>query len=163
MGGYFYANAGIKLFFMGVEGKSYKNTKHGVEFIDEIKNPEKGLTIAEAKKPYVTYPGGGAVLIKEEYFKGIESSEQSRNAAKLLDPDAQREIWPSFTFTTDESEQLDSLSDDIQKYVDESSDKFVTGDLSLSAWKKYVDKIKQMGLDDYMGIQQAAYERYRKG
>lgn len=159
---HFYSDAGIKLFFMGVEGKSYKKTKHGVEFIDKIKDPKKGLTIAEAKKPYVTYPGGGAVLIKEEYFKGIESSEQSRKAAKLLEPDAEDEIWPSFTFASDESEQLDSLSDDIQKYVDESSDKFVTGDLPLSDWKKYVDKIEQMGLENYMSIQQTAYDRYRK-
>lgn len=161
---YFYSDDGARLFFMGVEGVSYKKTKNGVEFVDEITHPKKGQTSGEARKPYVTYGGGGyAGIVKEEYFKGVESSPQSIKAAKLLEPDSQSKIWPSFTFTQDEAEKVDSLADDIEKYVDESQDKFGTGDLHLSQWDKYVDKIKQMGLDDYMDIQQSAYDRYRKG
>lgn len=160
---YFYSDAGAKLFFMGVEGKSYKKTADGVEYVDKIKKPKNGVTTDEAKTPYVTYMGGGyAGIVKQDYFKGLESSDQSIKAAKKIEPDAQKEIWPSFTFTQHESSKLDSLAEDIEKYVDESFSKFVNGDLPLSDWDKYVKKIKRMGLDDYMEIQQSAYDRYRK-
>lgn len=160
---YFYSDEGTKLFFMGVEGKSYQETKHGVEYLDKITNNPKGLTQNEALKPYVTYVGGGYPgLVKQDYFKGTESSKESTEAAELLKPDAQKTIWASFTFTQNESEKLNSLADDIEKYVDESRDKFITGDLAMSKWKSYVNKIKKMGLDDYLEIQQDAYDRYRK-
>lgn len=74
-----------------------------------------------------------------------------------------KEVWPQFTYTDDEADQLDSLASDIEKYVNESRDKFISGELPLSSWKKYVRKVEQMGLDDYMEIQQNAYDRYRKG
>lgn len=157
---YFYSDEGSKLFFMGVEGKSYKETKDGAKLLDKIKhNPDK--TVDEALKPYVTYFGGHYPgIVKEEFFQGY--GPQAFKAAKVLKPYEQTKIWPFFTFTQDESDKLESLSDDIEKYVDESTDKFISGDLKLADWKKYVDKIKQMGLDEYMEIQQAAYDRYRK-
>lgn len=105
---------------------------------------------------------GYSGIVKEDCFKGLESSDQSIKAAKVINPDAQDEIWPNFTFTQDESDQLDSLASDIEKYVDEATDKFINGDLPMSDWDKYVNKIKKMGLDDYMEIQQSAYDRYRK-
>lgn len=161
---YFYSDEGTKLYHMGIKGVTYKSTKNGVEFTDKITDNPKGLTQVEAKKPYVTQSGGGYPgIIKADYFKGVETSPAATKAAKLLDSDVPEEIWPDFTYTQDEAEKLNSLSDDIDKYVDESRDKFMTGDKPLSDWKKYVDKIKQMGLDDYMEIQQAAYDRYRKG
>lgn len=164
---YFYSADGAKLQFMGVKGVSYTETSDGVEYVDKIKHPPKDKTQDEARKPYVTYQGGayGPGVILQDYFKGSESSDESTNAAKLLKPDAKKvlkDAWPGFTFTEDEFEKLDSLSDDIEKYVDETRDKFISGDVKLSDWDSYVKKIKKMGLDDYMEIQQAAYDRYRK-
>lgn len=160
---YFYSDEGAKLFFMGVKGKSYKETDDGVQYLDKIKDNPSGLTESEALKPYVTFGGGGYPgIVKEDYYDGSESSDESTQAAKLLQPDEQKTIWPHFTYTQDESEKLDSLSADIEKYVDESWAKFITGDIPMSDWNKYVNKIKDMGLDDYMQIHQNAYDRYKK-
>lgn len=160
---YFYSDEGTKLFHMGVEGKSYKETKDGVEYVDKIRHPKKGVTSDEAKVPYVTYMGGGYPgIVKQCLFKGLETSDQGIKAAKLLNGKAQKKIWPAFTFTQNESEQLDSLASDIEKYAKESTDKFISGKWPLSDWAKYVKNLKKMGLDDYMEIQQAAYHRYRK-
>lgn len=79
-----------------------------------------------------------------------------------MKPDAQKEIWPGFTYTENEFRKRESFADDIQKYVDESRDKFIKGDLKLSKWKSYVDKLKSMGVDDYLQTEQTAYDRYRK-
>lgn len=124
-------------------------------------NPD--LPMDQALKPYSTYFGGGYPgIIKEEYFKGAESTKESIKAAKMLEPDAYEEAWSGFTYTIKEQQQLDSLADDIEKYVDESTDRFISGDMRLSNWKKYVKKVKEMGLDEYLRIQQNAYERYQK-
>lgn len=160
---YFYSDAGTRLFHMGVENVSFKKSKDGVEYTKEITDNPKGLTQTEAKKPYVTDAGGGFPgIVKEEYFKSAESAPDQTKAAKLVEPDAQTNVWPSFTYTQDEAERLDSLSADIDKYVSESREKFISSDLKLSRWNSYVDKIKKMGLDDYLEIQQAALDRYRK-
>lgn len=160
---YFYSDEGAKLFFLGVEGVSYKKTQNGYQFVDKITNNPKGLNLNQALKPYVTYVAGGYPgIVKEDYFQGTESSKQSTRGAKKLETYEQKKIWPNFTFTQTETERLDGLADDIEKYVDESWPKFVTGQMPLSNWRKYVEKIKKMGLDDYMELQQTAYDRYRK-
>lgn len=159
---YFYSTAGGTLFFMGVEGKSYKNTKNGPQYLDKIIHNPK-LPMDQALKPYSTYFGGGYPgIIKEQYFKGAESTKESIKAAKLLEPDAHEEAWPGFTYTAEEQEHLDSLADDIEKYADESTDRFIAGDMAFSNWNKYVKKIKGMGLDEYLKIHQDAYKRYKK-
>lgn len=161
---YFYGDEGCKLFFMGVEGESYRETDDGVEYLDKITDNPDGLTLDQALKPYITWLGGSYPgIVKEDYFKGVESSKESTDAAKKLQPDAIDEVWPNFTYTEDEAQQLDSLTDDIHKYVDESRAKFITGEMPLDQWGSYVDKINQMGLEDLLTIQQDALDRYNKG
>lgn len=157
---YFYSGAGLKLYHMGVKGVSYKETDDGPEFITKIR---KSSEPSVAQKPYVTVAGGfNFGLVKRKYFKSPEGSEESIKAAEKLEPDMLDEVWPGFTYTVEEAEKLDSVGGDIDKYVSESRDKFITGKLPLSSWNKYMEKIKQMGLDDYLTVQQDALDRYRK-
>lgn len=158
---YFYGKKGMRLFLMGVEGKSYTMTKDGPEFIDKITNPPEGVNSDEVKKPYTTQPGGSYPGILTEGVQPRPTADV-RSAVRKLAPDAPKGLWGPFTYSQDEHEKLDSLSTDIEKYVDESFGRFVSGDIPLAQWNKYVDKVRQMGLDDYMEIKQTAYDRYRK-
>lgn len=159
---YFYSAAGCKLMHYGVKGVSYKETKDGPEYLDKITHNKKGSP-NEAKKPYVTYMGSGyPVLVIGKYFSGNEMSDEGLKAVKVLEPDLQKDVWGRFTFTQDETEKLNSVGSDIEKYVDESFARLVTGDIPISNWNKYVEKLKKMGLEDYLKIQQDAYDRYRK-
>ena len=36
---------------------------------------------------------------------------------------------------------------------------FVTGDRDISEWDAYVSELNDMGLEEYLAIQQAAYDR----
>jgi putative aldouronate transport system substrate-binding protein len=160
---HFYGDEGAKLFFMGVEGETYEETPDGdVEYVDKIRNSPEGLTFEQEASKYLTWPGGGAPgIFKKEYFKGAESSEQELEAAERLKPDTIEEAWPSFTYTKEESGDLASFGSDIEKYVDEMQDKFISGDAAFSEWDNYVKTIEKMGLDKYMEIQEKAYERYQ--
>lgn len=161
---YFYGEEGIKNFFMGFEGITYKETANGeVEYTDEItKNPD-GLTLDQAISKYLTWPGGYYPgVVKQKYFKGAEGQSASIENAKKAEPNTitQDEIWPAFNFDLKEQEELTAISTDITTYIDEMRDKFITGKSSFSEWDDYVKTLEKMGLKRYMELYQRAYEKY---
>jgi putative aldouronate transport system substrate-binding protein len=134
-------------------------------FLPDITDNPDGLSIDEALKPYVNYMGGGyAGFVKQEYFQGIESTQQAKDGAAVLAPHGVQEIWPFFTFAADEADELTSISGDMNKLIEESQAKFITGDMDPEAdWDKYTQQFESVGLERYMEIQQAAFERYQQG
>lgn len=156
-----YGEEGTEMFFMGVEGESFRRTEDGgVEYLPEITEAE-GKTLDEALKPYVTYMGGGYPgLVREGWFHGNETFPQAVEGAAVVAPDATEEVLAQFTFTVDEAATVVALSSDIEKYVSESRDRFIAGDLDIDAdWDPYLQNLQQMGLDDYLEIQSAAHQR----
>ncbi|WP_066190610.1 type 2 periplasmic-binding domain-containing protein [Gracilibacillus timonensis] len=159
---YFYGDEGATMLFMGVEGETYEVTEEGdKEYVEEITNNPDGLTFEQALRPYITWLGGGYPgLVQSDYFKGAENSPESIEATELIEPDIIDEIWPDFPYTVEENQRLSALKADIEKYVVEMQDKFIAGEESFDNWDNYVETLENMGLDEYMEIQQAAYERY---
>ncbi|MFW6598939.1 extracellular solute-binding protein [Propionibacteriaceae bacterium Y2011] len=158
---YFYGDDGARLFFMGVEEKSYEKKGSAFEFVSEITDNPQGLTVDEALRPYVIYMGGGYPgIIKAAYHKGMESTEQAHEGTAVVAPHAIKDVWPDFTFSSEESAELANVTTDINKYVEESLAGFITGKIPMSDWDAYVKRFDSMGLADYLKIQNDAYERY---
>lgn len=160
---YFYSDEGSRLYYMGIEGETYEETDDG-EFVytDKITNSEDGLTMEQELAKYLTWLGGNQGIIKEEYFLGSESAPASLEAAEKIIPFVPDEIWPGFLYTEDESKYLSSTGTDINKFVEEERDKFISGDVPFSKWDEYVKTIEDMGLEKYLEIQQDAFDRYQK-
>lgn len=159
---YFYSDEGTEMYFMGEEGETFEETDDGeVEYVDEIVDSDDDQSMEQNLKPHITWLGGRYPgMVKEEYFQGAESTDESIEAADKIEPDLVEELLPEFTYTTDESKKVTSLASDIEKYVDEMMEKFVKGEESLDEWDDYIEKIEHMNLDEYMEMQQEAYERY---
>lgn len=159
---YFYSDEGSKLFYMGIEGKTYKKTANGLRYLSSITNNPSGSTMNEELVKYLAWVGSSAPsIIKQQYFQGTESSPAAVEAGKKLKPYFPKELWPpGFTFTKEENDKMTALAGDIEKYVNEMTDKFITGKVPFSEWDKYVKQVDNMGLKDYMKIQQAAYDRF---
>ncbi|WP_062109239.1 extracellular solute-binding protein [Bacillus niameyensis] len=157
---YFYSDEGARLFFMGLKDKTYKEDENGeLEYVDEITNNPDGKTIQQAQSEYFTWLGGGYPgIVKKDYFKSLPSSLE---ATEKLKPYLIDEVWSTFIYTQEEGKKLLPLETDIAKYANEMSDKFITGTISFEQWDEYVKEIKKLGLDEYMKIQNAAYERYK--
>lgn len=160
---YFYGDDGAKLFFMGVEGETYETADNGeLQYMEHITDNPDGLSLQQAQRPYFTYLGGGYPgLVKQEFFKGAESLPSSLEASEMFKADVIEEVWPPFMYTEDEYQKLAPLQTDIEKYADEMSGKFISGNVPFSEWDKYVETIERMGLEKYMEIQKAAYDRYK--
>lgn len=156
---YFFGDEGSRLFFMGVEGESYEKTDDGYKLKDEISNNPDGLSIGEAIRPYATYGGGSyAGYVKEGY---LEITEQAKTGTATVSPFRAKEVWPVFTFTPEEASELSSIMVDMDKLIEEYQANCITGAMDISAdWDAFVSKLEQIGLERYMEIQQAAYDRF---
>lgn len=159
---YFFSDEGATLFFMGKEGVTYEKMPDGtLEYVDEIKNNPDGLTLDQALTNYVSWMGGSYPgYVQMNYFKGSESLPESIAAGEKAKPYQIDELWYSFNFTEEETEFMTTIGKDIQSYIEEMEAGFITGAKPFSEWDKYVETVKRMGVDKYMEIYKAAYDRY---
>lgn len=159
---YFYSDEGAKFFYMGIEGDTYEETSDGkFEFVDEIKNSASGLTLEQEIDERFAWVGRLAPgITKQDYYIGSDTSELSLESAELIKPYLAEESWPGFQYTEEETKILASVGADIDKYVGEMRDKFMSGDIPFSQWDDYVKRLDDMGLAKYMEVQEAGYKRY---
>lgn len=154
---FWYGDEGATLFFLGVEGESYEEVDGEFELLPEV---TEGKTIDEALKPYALYLGGGYPgYATETWVRAIETSDQAVEAVEMLQEYDIEDVWSAFSFTEEESDFLSTTGNDIDKFSDEGRSGFVTGERSMSEWGDHVQQYEQMGLDQYLEIHQAAYER----
>lgn len=157
---HFYGDEGSKLMLMGIEGETYEETDDGgVKYKDYITNSDESLT--DELNKFTIWGGGFPLLFKEKYFFGAETTEQELDAAEKLEPDTIENVLPQLPYTKEERRTLNSLGNDIEKYVNEMQDKFIVGQVPFDEWNAYVETIEKMGLKEYMDVQQVAYERYK--
>lgn len=161
---HFYGEEGMKLFFMGVEGVTYEEKPDGtLAYTDLIENDPNGLTRNDAISKYMTWRNGAyPSIVTDKYFHGSEGQPDSIEAAKKLEPYFPEEVWAPFSFTLEENEFMSTTGADIQNYVEEMEAQFITGRTSFDEWDTYVSTLEKMGLEQYMEIYHAAYERYQQ-
>ncbi|NMM53550.1 extracellular solute-binding protein [Paenibacillus aquistagni] len=161
-----YSEEGVKMFFMGFEGVTYKvNDKGEYEYLEEITNNPNGLNLDQAVSQYLTWPGGYYPgIVKQQFFKGAEGLPSSVKNAEESEAFYVKEEdrWPSFNFTPEEQDELTTIQTDIHTFVDEMRDKFVSGEASFEQWDDYVKQIESMNVKRYLELYQQAYDRYSK-
>ena len=66
----------------------------------------------------------------------------------------------ALAYTKSESKERASIVTDIVTYVEQMATQFITGEADIDAtWDTYVATLKQMQLDRWVAIDQAAYDR----
>lgn len=162
---HFYGDEGATFYFMGQKDVTYTQKPDGkLEFTDEVKNNPNGLTLDQAVAKFTTWPGGSYPgYVQEKYFKGSESLPESVDAGNKASKNLIKEMWYSFNFTEEETAFMSSKGADIQKFITETEANLINGTASFDDWDKYVATVQKMGLDQYLSIYKAAYERYSGG
>ena len=74
--------------------------------------------------------------------------------------EAKNFIPNNLTMTVDEGTEYSSRYTDIETYVQECNVKFIMGQMSLDEYDTYREKLKSMGIDRCIELQQAALDRY---
>ena len=135
----------------GIEGMTY-------EVVDGVKHPL--VTPGELED----YGGGNWALPMIQSAEGYDLQYQPYTK---WDIENMRPYFiPSFItspLTQAERQRYDSINADISTYVAEMKAKFINGSEPLSGFDNYVGVLKNtMGVDELIGIMQAAYDRAAK-
>lgn len=134
-------------------------------YLEEAGDGKYKVKPSESGKPSLA-PGAyvaknGSKEVNSKYIIPSEQdllSEQRKEEYRpfLLEP------LPLMNYTPEESKKLSSLSTDISKLVYEQKAKWCTGQGDIDAeWDSYVSSLEKLGVEEYMKIHNAAYDRYK--
>ena len=159
---YWFSDDGIREYFMGVEDETYYIDEDGnYQYTDFVmKNPD-GIMFEQVLGAYVPWAGGANPSIaSDKYFKGGEMQPITKASADKLYEYRADTIWPSFVWDEKDTDDMVSISTDIDTYLKENRALFVTGKKSFDEWDDYVKGYENMRLDRYMEIFRNAVKRY---
>lgn len=148
---YFYSEEGAKFFFLGREGETFEVVDGQPQYMQKV--------LDEGVANYFPWLGNGQGIIREAAFIGGENSHASKTAAESYRPFINSQPWAAFTYTQEENDFLLAEGADIDKYFQEMRDGFISGEIPFDQWDSYVETLKSIGLDRYVEIKQAAYDR----
>lgn len=149
--------------WIGRRGVDWDFTEDGsaVKYLFE---PDEGSTEIQTLLQKVTPSQTGFIgqLILDVPFESPYLKWVGENNKNYVFPYIKPErIYPSGArFTKEEQEKIAVLKADITNFVEQSRARFVTGEDSFDKWDEYVQTLKDMKIDEYIAIHQAAYDRF---
>ena len=105
--------------------------------------------------PFLTYSG-----IPARNTLWYDASDETLKKDEVI---AQEPTFPEecLSYTEEELNERTTLRTDIDTYLTQSMANFIMGVWSLdSDWDTYLETLKTMRLEDYLAIEQAAWDRY---
>jgi len=160
---YPYTEEGDMLVNFGIEGLSYEMVDGYPKYTDLIMNNPDGLTVSQALGLYMKAGNGGAFVLDSRYIEQYYSLPQQQAALENWTKDvteSKKRDMPTITTTTEENSEYARLMNEVTKYRDQMIVRFINGIEPIENFDKYVNTIKQLGVDRAMEIQTAALKRY---
>lgn len=158
---YGYSEEGQRMMNFGREGESYNMVDGYPRYAERIMNNQDGLSPSEAKN-YFTYPTGSGPYIQDRRVmeQMAITDEQKRSLEIWADTNAEKYLLPPITHTLEETDEITSIQNDIDTYVNEMYYKFMVGVEPLDNFDKYQKQLEALGIKKLLEVKQNAYERY---
>lgn len=106
----------------------------------------------------------GPKFVEEGFNDRVEIDETQGDGLKLkLDAEINEFVKPAFpnvSYTQEELARISAVYVDINSYVTQMASKWVVEGGIEEEWDGYISQLEAMGLNDFMEIQEAAYNRY---
>ncbi len=152
---YFFSDEGSTLLRFGREGEHY-------ELVDGIPTYKPEFSTAETQPKLTPYAGGGAPHLISEYVGSYINPPQVQEAQKALDPYMPKIRYAAPMFDEATAQKVNMLRNDIDKYYEEQSTKFIAGSLSFDKWDEFQSTLKKMNIEELQQIYQDAYDKMAK-
>jgi putative aldouronate transport system substrate-binding protein len=153
---YAYGDEGNTLFNLGILGDTYTMKEGKAVYAQKVTDNSQG-----GYGKFNMALNGWAMSQDVSYHQQL-MGQYGYPAAAFWKPAKTSILLPPVTFTEDETRKVSKLKTDIDTYVDEMLDKFTTGKEPIQNFDKFVQRVKEIGIDDLTKIYQAAYDRYQK-
>lgn len=158
---YGYTEEGHMLLNFGVEGESYEMIDGYPTFTDLILHNPDGLSPQYAMAPYCFSWDCGNMMQDERYIYQYAGLPQQQEALATWSDTLKGDyVMPRVTIPDDMSARFSSLGNDINTYCKEMRIKFITGEESLDNFDAFRDTLRNMGIEEYIAIEQAAYDEF---
>lgn len=159
---YVYSDDGILLANYGVEGETFTYVDGVPRLTDMVlNNPD--YSYGAAMNIFVCDRMTPAPFIIDEDRVRADYVQDQLNAIAIWN-ESNDGLYnmprAGINLTVEESQEYNRIYADIETYEDEHIVKFVVGDESLDEFDNFVSTLKQMGIEDCIAIEQAAYDRY---
>ncbi|NGP46185.1 extracellular solute-binding protein [Bacillaceae bacterium SIJ1] len=158
---YLYSEEGTILSRLGIEGETYEWNEDD----QWILLSQDGLSTTETNAQHAPGVGTSVPMVLTEAFY----SKEGGNSAILeiyewvneeLIPYAKMP-YPQVYFTVEEQQRISMLKTDIDSYFEQMEAKFITGAQPIDeTWDEYVETLQQLGIDELVELNQAAYDRW---
>jgi putative aldouronate transport system substrate-binding protein len=152
---YFYGDEGSTMLRFGRKGENYE-LRNGIPYYtdDFLKTGNQGKI--------TPYAGGGAPHLISEKVASFINPSQVQEAQKKLDPFMPKVRYAAPMFDEDTAQKVNVLRNDIDKYYEEQSTKFIVGTLSFDKWDEFQATLKKMKIDELEKMYQDAYQAMKK-
>lgn len=146
----------------GIEGKSYNlNSEGEPEFTSLITDNPDGLNFNDALTVYVSTNELGGIVYYEKYDTTFSEAELASKTIWDRSAGEIKTIPTEASMTTEENEAYTNIMNDIATYSSEIILKFVIGEMDINTeWDTFVSTMNSMNLEEAIGYQQDAYDRY---
>ncbi|QGQ94282.1 extracellular solute-binding protein [Paenibacillus psychroresistens] len=166
---YWFSEQGLIEQQFGIKDETYKINADGT--YESLLGPEEGGKISP------NYGGGIPMNVTIDEFmihplkqpEGVTNLQQSLDGIESFKAYFPKNDVNPFAFTTEETNQMNAFRTDVlgsgsnpgqTAYIKEMETKFITGKESFDNWDAYVKKVADLGLADFMKIQNDALKRY---
>ena len=157
---YWFTPDGSYLANYGVEGEAYNLVDGEIVWTELMtNNPELNFTWAMNKYAMASGP---FIMDGDKIYSDYNDAQWELMDVYNSDYTDYAYAMPKISLTTEESDIYTSTYNDINTYVSETFLLFINGDKPLDEFDEFVDNIKNLGIQDCLDCQQAAYDRYLK-
>ena len=154
---YVFSEEGTILMNYGVEGETYEMVDGDPEYLESVLTSADGVLNTLRKSgvnswlPLNQMADAEFDRSSDKFTAAVEEYDQY-----MMDP------VPPLKFTDEEKSTITSVyNGEIETYMDESLDSFITGKTSLDQFDAFVEQMNSMGLPDILKIYNDAYARYQ--
>ena len=149
---------------MGIEGTHYTMQDGEPIFTDYILNNPDGLSPKQAVGTFTIAQGTmPSVLCFSETSQLDDAAvlEAKENCIIPFLEESNKYVIPgTLSFSSEKDAKRRAAMADIETYVDEMVMKFITGREPIENWDTYVAKVKEMGIENVIGIYQEALDAW---
>ena len=183
---YVFSEEGIDFFWYGIEGETFEyitdDLGNHIPNQDNFWDSENYDSILEWSNAKVVINGALQIVnddVKDRYISNATDEELRSiidNAAPLdylpkaalelaIREQCEAEVYgmPFLVYTDEESEEMSTLKADLSSYLQQMKSEFIRGESDVDSdavWEEYLAKVKEIGVDELLAIEQSAYDRY---
>lgn len=164
---YGYTEEGHYLYNFGVEGETFnfvdKNGEKYPQFSELVTNNPDGLTMATVISMYCRSGHMNVPMVADTHYieQYYQIPQQGEAQTEWMKTNMAEHLLPTIYIAQEDSDRDSDIMAAVKTYVDEMTIKFISGREPIENFDKYLEQLKNLGLDEAIAHRQAAYERYK--